>query len=195
MKVYDDEWAYLTDKKVVICRTCQRKKQWIHQQETILGCPVHILYAYDDWMKAILYRYKGLGDQALSPYFLSSLHVWLNIRYNRHAWIIAPRYIKHDHVRGFNPLFSIIKGYKVHDIFRKKDDYKQSDQSFSNRKNIQHHVEINYPELSTIPKHQRLLLIDDVMTSKETMTWMIHSLQQLGYYNLQGLVLSRPTKP
>jgi competence protein ComFC len=195
MKVYDDEWAYLTGKKDVICRTCQRKKRWIHDREMILGCPVHILYAYDDWMKAILYRYKGLGDYALSPYFLSSLHVWLTIRYSRYAWIIAPHYIKHDQARGFNPLLSIIERYKTYDIFYKKDDYKQSDQSFFNRKNIQHHAEINYQKLSVIPKHQRLLLVDDVITSKETMTWMIHALKQLGYDNLQGLVLSRPTKP
>jgi predicted amidophosphoribosyltransferase len=194
MKAYNDEWAYLTGKKDIICRTCENKKRWIHDREIILGCPVRILYAYDEWMKHILYRYKGLGDHALSPYFLSSLHGWLTIRYNHYVWVIAPHYPMQDQRRGFIPLLSIIKGFKSHDIFRKKDDYKQSDQPFFTRKNIQHHLEVNRYELSRIPKNQRLLLIDDVITSKETMTWMIHSLKQLGYDKLQGLVLSRPTK-
>jgi predicted amidophosphoribosyltransferase len=146
-------------------------------------------------MKSILYRYKALGDLALSSYFLSPILPWLRLRYQRSLWVLAPQNSQQDLKRGFTPLGPILQGFKTCEIFQKKDDYKQSEQPFFLRKNIQDHVIVHTQRLNGIPKKHSIIVVDDVMTSGETMKWMLHVLRQHGYFRLQGLVISRPIKP
>lgn len=179
---------------VLWCRRCEEKKIWLNKKLHIDDVPVTILYAYDDWFKSVLYRYKGLGDLMLAPYFLSRIHSYLRFRFQGYRVIPAPRYVIQDQVRGFPTLKPIFEPLNMIDIFQKKDAYKQSDMPFELRNGIHEHVKIDEQALLNLDKEKPFLLIDDVLTSGETMRMMIQSLKNRGFQRLFGLVLSKPIR-
>lgn len=177
------------------CESCDLKLERLWTSQKIEGYRCWILYKYNDFFKSLLYRYKGLGERALSPGFLKGVTMWFWIHFEKAAIILPPVHLMDDDRRGFSPLKEIFKHVgPCYQPFFKQGDYKQSDQSFPKRKDIGHHLRVEESQLNTLKSHQKLVCVDDVLTSGETMKWMLQQLKRRGFKNLHGFVLAHPTK-
>jgi predicted amidophosphoribosyltransferase len=146
-------------------------------------------------MESLLYRFKGLGERALQRVFLWGYRGWFLLKYWNALLVLAPFHANQDHQRGFSPLKKIFSFHpNLRQPFEKSDDYKQSDQRFPMRKNIRLHVTFHSQLLKGFSLNQRMVIVDDVVTSGETMIMMIDSLQSLGFYRIEAFALCRPTK-
>jgi len=158
-----------------ICNRCKNKFRAIEKTIYIEGVEVLILYLYDDFFKQILYRYKGCYDVALKDVFLNNYLVKLKRKYRNRKIICAPSFSESDEIRGFNHVEEIAKllGLEIIKCLKKMKNYKQSDQSFDKRSDIQNIIEIDKTKIND---KDRLLIIDDVTTSLSTLKTIIRLL-------------------
>ena len=178
-----------------ICSRCEHSRKCYLQKLTIQNVKLTVLFHYDEFIEGLLYRFKGLGEQALTRTFLWGYRWWFTLSYWNALLVLAPRNVKQDEKRGFSPLQKIFSFHpSMIQPFEKIDDYKQSDQPYSMRKKVRDHVRFNRQLLKRYPLKKRILIIDDVVTSGETMKMMISHLQSVGYSHIEAFAISRPTK-
>lgn len=147
------------------------------------------LYDYDENFKSKLFQFKGCYDVALAPSFLDTFAWELKIMFMNYIIVPVPSWVKDDEERGFNhveEIFQVI-GLKMVKLFIKVKEYKQSDQSFENRKEI--NAIINLIDNVDI-KYKNVLLVDDVITSGNTIKRCINLLVDKGIKNIKILTLS-----
>lgn len=166
-------------KDVLLCAECNRKLERSNHR--------HILYVYNDFFKEILYRYKGLGDLALAPIFLEEFGSTIRKRYKHYVIVLVPSNADDNFRRGFAFLPWIFKSLNMPIIspFSKQITYKQS--SSKNREEIKNVIILkNKIDL----RNQKLLLVDDVLTSGHTLATCICLLKTLNPKKIDYLVLS-----
>ena len=73
-------------------------------------------------------------------------------------------------------------------LFYKKENYKQSDQSYSNRKNISKIIGLNLSEIDDL---KRVLIVDDVLTSGNTLKTCASLLHKEGIKDIKLLTISK----
>lgn len=163
--------------------------------KSINGVSLFVLFHYRDGLESMLYRYKALGENAMSRAFLWGYKAWFYLKYWRAIWVLAPFHSKQDFERGFSPLIRIFSRRRdVIQPFEKIDDYKQSDHPLRERIQIGDHVHFHREKLNHYSRKKRIVLIDDVVTSGETMKMMIHHMKTMGFDKIEAFALSRPTK-
>lgn len=130
--------------------------------------PLRILYFYNDFFKSLLFQYKGQYDYVLKDVFLSLFIRELKDKYKDYIIVVAPSSFIDNKKRGFAPMEEI--GRNIHsNLFLnlyKKEQYKQSDLSFEERKNVKDKIGIENGE---ILQGKKVLIIDDVLTSGSTL--------------------------
>lgn len=163
-----------------ICDECLKNMKVILKTFKIDGVKCLALYSYDSLTRSLIYQYKGLHDIGLQDVFLSPFLSFLKFKYYSYTLIYPPSYSnKHN-----EDLFSSLK-LKTEDLFYKTCDYKQSDQSFKDRCLI-----ANYIKLKTKPKSKKYLLVDDVMTSGNTLKTCINLLRKENINDIKILLIS-----
>ena len=178
-----------------ICLHCfsSLKPQYLHWKEN--GVPYTAIYAYEEGYKSLIYLYKGCGDIELCSTFLERLLPYLKWRYRGYIIVPAPSHPEKIAARGFDhvPLMfeGVGKGVKV--VFQKTSDIKQSAQSRAQRRHIGEHIAV----LSQAKvRGEKVLLVDDVLTTGSTMRACLGFLQHMGPKKIEVLVLARvPLKP
>ncbi len=136
----------------------------------------HILFEYNDFFRALLYRYKGQGDLALSTLFLVNDLKQLKRKYRGYTIVVVPSSAQDNFRRGFAFLPWIFQPLKLPMIspFYKQIEYKQS--SSKNRLDIQNVICL---KKHIYLKNKKLLIVDDVMTSGNTLKTCIKLLEPL----------------
>jgi len=176
-------------KKLPICLSCLRK--FDINDHTILfhQYRLRILYKYNDFFQSLLYQYKGLYDLALKDVFLCLFQDELKERYKDYIIVVAPSSSKSNEIRGFAPMEQI--AFTIHDqVFLglyKKEDYKQSDLSYSQRKKVKDKIGIRNKDML---KGKKVLIIDDVITSSSTLRTCLSLVQACSPSIIELLVLS-----
>jgi predicted amidophosphoribosyltransferase len=147
----------------------------------------HILYIYNDFFKNILFRYKGLGDLALHSIFLQQNLQTLKRRYKGYIIVLVPSNQEDNFRRGFAFLPWIFKslGLPMMSPFTKQIQYKQT--SSKHREDISKVIVLKEP-LCLIG--QKVLLVDDVMTSGHTLKTCLTLLVRAKPKKLDYLVLA-----
>lgn len=158
-----------------VCKRCLSKFEIIDKTVFVEGVEVVILYAYNDFFKELLYRYKGCYDIELKDAFLTNYLLKLKKKYKKRKIVCAPSYLNDDIKRGFNHIKEIAKIFDLDiiDCLYKKKNYKQSDQKYERRENIQKVIEIDKNKIKGI---KRVLILDDVTTSLSTLKTIIRLL-------------------
>lgn len=148
------------------------------------------LYPYHQTFQSLLYLYKGCGDIELSTVFLERFKPLLKLRYRRHVLVPAPSSERRITERGFDHVPLIFQGIgkRVQNALIKTSDVKQSDLSKNERRKIGKH-------LALLPKThlegERILFVDDVMTTGSTAKACVALLKKLNPKSIEVMVLAR----
>lgn len=128
------------------------------------------------------------NDITLSGVFLSPFKNFIEHKYHDYIILPVPSTKKSDKKRGFNHIEEISKvlNLKTKKAFIKTQDYKQTSQRFENRKNIENVIKLNIK----LDKTKKYLLVDDVITSGNSIKTCLNLLRKQGINKVKVLVVS-----
>jgi predicted amidophosphoribosyltransferase len=174
---------------VPICLSCLNKLHIIDHVINFHQYPLRILYEYNDFFQSLLYQYKGLYDLALKDVFLCLYKDELISRYKDYYIVIAPSNDKANELRGFVHMEEIALSInkRVFKGLYKREEYKQSDLSFEERKLVKHKIGIKNKE---VLRNQKVLIMDDVITSSSTLKTCLDLVKTCHPKCIELLVLS-----
>lgn len=161
-------------------RRCKEKLQW-------QGYPFFAVYYYDAFMESLLFQLKEGRDIALAPIFLSCYKKELEKRYRDFTMVFMPSNESKTKERGFfalEELFSDISLPKVTPLI-KTHNVKQSLQPMQQRGKIANGIALDKKKLAM----SKLLLVDDVCTSGNTLSAALHQLKEHPF-SIEILVIS-----
>lgn len=176
-------------KDLPVCLSCLKKFDIIDHTISFHHYPLRILYSYNQFFQSLLYQYKGLYDLALKDVFLCLYKDELQKKYKDHEIVVAPSSSKSNEARGFAPMKEIASTIHNH-IFTglyKKEDYKQSDLSYDQRKKVKNKIGIKNKEML---RGKKVLIIDDVITSSSTLLACLDLVKTSYPASIELLVLS-----
>lgn len=162
-----------------MCIKCRRELERSHQR--------HVLYWYNDFFRAMLFRYKALGDLALASLFLMDDCEKLKRRYHDYTIVLVPSLQEDNFKRGFAFLPWMFNSLQLPMIspFYKIRSYKQA--TSKHREEISEIIQLKEP---LYLKGKKLLVVDDVMTSGYTMKTCLQLLRKRHPKTLDYLVLA-----
>ena len=158
----------LSVKDHTLCYSCFLKMDIIYKNIYFSKYKIFVLIKYNNFIKELIYKYKGLYDYELRTIFLEYFIDELQDKYRSYTLAFAPSFKLDDEKRGFNhvqEIFYLWRGKKINCFF-KKENIKQSSQNYKNRKNIKDFIDIDY---SLIDDVNKLLIVDDIVTSGSTL--------------------------
>lgn len=155
-----------------MCYNCFNKLKRRNKKFKIKGVNGLVLYYYNDFFKDILFRYKGCYDYVLKDVFLEYNLEKLKRKYKGYTLVLAPSNKDREEKRNFNHLESIFLSLNLPIIkcFKKIKKWKQSDHKYEERANIQNVIKIDKSMLNGV---ERVLIVDDVLTSGSTIKTLI----------------------
>lgn len=154
--------------KDVICEGCRSKMQEINKWKQIDTLNVYCIYAYDTYMENLMFQFKEGRDIALKDVFLYTQKKKIEKMFKDYTIIFMPSSKEHTKIRGFIPLEEMFLNINLNkeNILEKKGMYKQSVLSYAQRKQVKNCIKMK----KGCKKHRgKVLLVDDVMTSGETL--------------------------
>lgn len=156
-----------------ICNTCFNQFEIANIHDTINNYSIWYLYYYNDFIKKLIYQYKGCYDIELAPVFLAYFLEKIKKEYKDYYIVYPPSSDKDNKERGFIHVKEIVKhiNNNVYDIFIKKEHYKQSDVSYKDRVHIKDYIDIHDYQ---ILENKKILLLDDIYTSGNTIKTCIN---------------------
>jgi ComF family protein len=171
-----------------ICNNCFSSFPIIHKKIILDDIEVYCIYAYRQPINTYLMDLKMKGDIALSKVFLAPFKNFIELKYRNYVILPIPSTSKSDKKRGFNHIVEISKtlSLPIKNIFYKAKDYKQTSQQFENRTEVQKVIKMK----GSIDKNKKYLLIDDVITSGNTIKACIKLLKCYGVKKIKVLVIS-----
>lgn len=172
----------------MICGECKQKFVVLNQRMCFHGVQLHMLYEYNHFMETLLFQYKEGKDIALRHVFLYEVIDELEKKFQKYTLVLPPSSKQKEEERGFHAVAKMLEGCRLQKVeaFVKVDNYKQSTQSFLQRKLVKEHIQYVGIQQST---KKRLLVVDDVCTSGETLKAMIQLLQK-EYEHVEAFVLA-----
>lgn len=176
-----------------ICMNCQSELKKLNLQGTFHQYPIKVLFDYNEFFRTLLFRYKGQYDYALKDAFLYEDQRELARRYKDYLIVVVPSASKANEVRGFAPnqaIASTIHSHVFNGLY-KKTDYKQSEQSYTQRAGIHDVIGLKG---GFFLKNKKILLFDDVMTSGETIMTCLNLIEKEEPQKIEILILSMKEK-
>lgn len=173
-----------------LCNKCFNKLNVIYEKYKINDIKTLSIYSYDGLVKELIYQFKGLYDYELKDIFLEYFIDDLEFKYLGYTLTYAPSSKEDDTKRGYNhveEIFSCLPNKKVK-LFIKKDNYKQSDIKYKDRNKIINHIALIKENLKGI---KRVLIVDDVLTSGNTLKACASLLYKEGIKDIQFLTISK----
>ncbi len=167
-----------------LCFDCQR---WEKQGKILLQHTA--LYQYNDAMRDFMQRYKFNGDYSLRQIFNHKLIQYVN-NMAIDLVVVIPISEYTMMTRGFNQTVGLFEGVTLSDLLKVKAKNK-SHQSQFNRKGRMMRTQ-PFTVSKSLPLHnKRVLLVDDVYTTGNTLYHAADLLYDLGAKNVKSLSLAR----
>ena len=173
-----------------ICKYCFQKMPLIYKSFKIDGIDCMCLYKYNQTVREIILRIKGYYDIELAKVFITPIRNYLKFKYLNYTILPAPSTKSSNTKRGFNHVVEMFKplGFPILNCFKKKSNYKQSDQSKYNRLNISNIIQLDTSNLSLSKKY---LIVDDIATTSNTIRTCIRLLKLNNINNIKVLLISK----
>lgn len=182
----------LLEQPLPICATCQAEWTPYPKEQITLHCGliVHVLYVYDDAMQQMLYQYKEHQDIALASIFSTMVKRWLARRH--YDWIVPiPAHPDNVEIRTFAHIDAILHAANIRyeHLLQKTTADRMSEKSRNERLAYK---QLFTPIVSKVPSNKTYLLIDDVVTTGNTLCQAAEWLQRLGASTVEALAITRP---
>ena len=192
-KISDFSLYNIVNKHNILCEECFSKLNAKFLPFKIGNVKGIAIYEYTDYLKQLIYKFKGCSDYELKDVFLYRYLTFLKLKYHGFYIVYIPSYYIDDERRGFNHVKAIFESLKLKElaILSKKKPHKQSDQSYKNRRTI--HDVIKIDEKISL-KDKKILLVDDIMTTGSTLLTSIELLKKQGAKKIEILVIAKTKK-
>ena len=179
----------ILSKDMSICHDCFIKFKPKLNTMKIGGVSGCYIYNYDDVVKEKLYQFKGCFDIELATIFLDYFRFYLRLKYFGYLIVPAPSSKEADEKRGFNHVQEMFKplGLKMCNCVHKLSDFKQSDFSAEERKQVGKKMMIDNVNLTG----KKVLIVDDVYTTGSTVKAMIEMVKSKNPKAIKVLVMSK----
>lgn len=178
-----------------VCLSCLKKFEVINKSILFNRVEVTFLYEYNNFIKTLIYQYKGCYDIKLKEVFLYQFYKQIKRKYKGYTIIFPPSFKDDDLKRGFNHIEEIVKtlNMKYEKLFYKCINYKQSSQKYVDRKDIKKIIKIKEDVAITNKKY---LIIDDIFTSGSTLKTIIDLLinNRVKRENIKALIIAKTSK-
>ncbi len=191
--ITDNSLFNLIKRKNILCEKCFSKMNTKFIPFKIGNVKGISIYEYTDFIKELIYKFKGCYDYELKDIFLFRYLMYFRLKYHGFYIVYVPSYHIEDERRGFNHVKAIFESLKLKElsILKKKIAHKQSDQSSFGRHKINDVIEID-ENISL--KGKKILLVDDIMTTGSTLLTSIDLLRSKGAKTIEILVIAKTKK-
>ncbi len=151
-----------------ICYSCLKKMNPIFKNFKIDGIKGLSIFNYNDFIKKLIYQYKGCGDYELKDIFISPFVKDIKILFRNYYVLLAPSSKKRLLERGFDHTFEIFKCLNLKNVspIEKINDDKQSSKSYIERLKVKDSLILK--EIEVI-KNKKILICDDICTTGSTL--------------------------
>lgn len=178
-----------------LCDNCKSKLKRIDKNEYILGVNVTYLYEYNQFMKDLIYQYKGCYDIVLKDVFLEKHKKEIRKKYKGYLLVFPPSNINEDLKRGFNHIEKIVEclHMKSDYLFYKTKEVKQTSLKYKDRQQIANIIKLkNNKKIDSTIKY---LIVDDIVTTKATLKAIINILISNGVNkeNISSIIVAKKT--
>ena len=191
-RIIDYSLYNLISKNNILCEDCFAKLEAKFINFKIGYVRAISIYEYTDFIKELIYKFKGCYDYELKDVFLYRYINYLRINYHGYYVVPAPSYYIEDEKRGFNHVVEIFKSLKLKmlPIITKIEAHKQSSQSFKKRYEVNKIFAIKNIDL----KDKKILFVDDIFTTGSTAMSCIDLLKKKGAKKIEVLVIAKTKK-
>ena len=189
-RISDNSLYNLIKKENILCEDCFCKLHAKFIPFKIGNVKGLSIYEYTDFIKELIYKFKGCYDYELKDVFLYRYLNFLRLKYYKFNIVYIPSYYIDDERRGFNHVRAIFETLKLKElpILRKNTAHKQSDHSAIGRRQIKDVISI---DKTVHLKDKKILLVDDIMTTGSTLLTSIELLKSKGAKNIEILVIAK----
>lgn len=185
------EGVYPIINRVSICQKCYNQFDVIYKKEKLGSVDTLFLYTYNDFMKKLIYQFKGCYDIELKDIFLERFLFVLKLKYLGYYIVPVPSSIGDDQVREFNHVEKIFEslGLPLIRCLEKKDNIKQSNRKKKDREMIYNSLTIN--ENGKRIKGKKILIVDDIYTTGNTLNSSIELVKKYSPNVIKALIICK----
>lgn len=148
------------------------------------------IYEYNEFVKKLIYQYKGCFDYELYPVFLNLYFKEIKLRYKDYVVVPTPSYKPEDEIREFNHVQEAFKilGLKMVEAVEKTAHFKQANNTGKQRKEIKKYMRL----IEGVDLYnKKVLIVDDIYTTGATMNSMIKLIEKLKPKKIEVFVLAK----
>lgn len=175
-----------------ICDSCKKQFSILMEEQKIADIPTLFLYEYDNFLKSLIYRFKGCRDYVLKDVFFYFSRRFLKKKYRHYTIIFPPSFSREGQSRNFQHIAAMCEclHLPMEDLFYKKSNYKQSDMPFEERSRVKEIIQLQENKKIVDKKY---LVVDDIYTSGNTLKaiYAILRKNQVKKENIRGLIVAK----
>lgn len=177
-------------KDICLCPTCYKQFDYNLTITKFLDYNLTYLTIYKKPLSSFLIQYKENLDYELKDVFFNYFTLYIKIRYFSYYIVLVPSSESKIKNRGFNHLKSMCEQFHIPflDVLSKDDTLDQKKKNLNERKNVSKYIHIKNGELI---KGKKILLIDDVFTSGNSLKACINLINKYNPKKLEILVLCK----
>lgn len=183
----------LKERAPVLCSRCAAQCEPYDAPYTLQnGVRVDIAYTYNDMMKTLLYNYKENRDVALATLFAQLIRPTLK-RHLPAVIVPIPAHLENVKRRTFSHIDQLLieTGFPYVHLLEKTTPQHMSEKTREERLQFRHLF--NPLKSDTLDNKRKYVVVDDVVTTGNTLMQATNLLYELGATKIAAVALCRPS--